>query len=264
MQVTNNQLSSYNYNTNSSSTNQTNSNPFNSYLNETKEISANAKLVKSNILSFIEKNNGFSSLSNENEELFKKILADDIISTQEVKNLTWVQAKAFNEFQQKSFNLNSSEAIPIFKYEDDSASNTLLATSITYDEDFNKAFFETLKNMNTKENNDFYNEVSDSLGYNNRYCLVPEPKEEYFAQLTAMEKEKYKDYENPEKYIIDYTKWEIKDYSSFIQDILKEYTKQSQNSLYALEQSLRYKSVSKNLSILEKNYNEIKNISMYK
>ena len=31
---------------------------------------------------------------------------------------------------------------------------------------------------------------------------VPEPKEEYFAQLTAMEKEKYKDYENPEKYIL--------------------------------------------------------------
>ena len=60
MQVTNNQLSSYNYNTNSSSTNQTNSNPFDSYLNETKGIFANAKLVKSNILSFIEKNNGFS------------------------------------------------------------------------------------------------------------------------------------------------------------------------------------------------------------
>lgn len=44
----------------------------------------------------------------------------------------------------------------------------------------------------TKEINDFFDEVSDSLGYNNRYMVVPEPKEEYFAQLTAMEIEKIK------------------------------------------------------------------------
>ncbi|MDY0327841.1 MAG: hypothetical protein RBR07_06285 [Arcobacteraceae bacterium] len=263
MQVSNTQSSSYSYNTNSTSstaqTNSQNTTSFDSYLKD-KKVLANTKLLTSDILSFIDKNNGFSSLSPENEKLFREILADDMISMQEVKNLNYEQAKAFNEFQQKSMNLDLSTYIPVYKYEDDSVSNILLSTTITYDEDFNQAFFETLKNINnTKESNDFYDEVSDSLGYNSRYVLVPEPREEYFAQLMAMEIEKYKDFENHEALMIDYINWEIKDFDGFIQDMLDDYKKRSQNPIYPVEQSLMYKNVFQKLLTLEKNYNEIQN-----
>ena len=260
MQIINNQNSSYNYGVNStSSTQQTNNqdttNSFESYLENDKEQLANTKLLTSNIISFIDKNNGFSSLSAENEKLFREILADDTISVKEVQKLDYEQAKAFNEFLQKSMNLDTSTYIPVYKVEENFISNALRATTITYNEDFNKAFFETLKNINNnKENEDFYNEVSNSLGFNNKYVLVPEPKEEYFEKLTEMEREKYKDYQNPEKYIIDYTKWEIKDYDSFIQSMLADYKERSSNPLYPLEQSLRYKNVFQHLLTLEENY----------
>jgi len=256
MQVSNNQISSYSYNTNPTYSQNTN-NSFDSYLDDTKNL-ANTKLLTSDILSFIDKNDGFSSVLPENEKLFRKILADDMISMQEVKNLTYEQAKALNEFQKISMNLDTSTYIPVYKYEE-GVSDILLATTITYDEKFNQSFFETLNAMNNyKEINDFFDEVSDSLGYNNRYMVVPEPKEEYFAQLTAMEIEKYKDYENPEAYMIDYTNWEIKDFDGFIQSMLKDYKERSQSPLYPLEQSLRYKSVFQSLLGLEKNYNAIK------
>lgn len=257
MEIANNQVSSYGYDKNF--TTQTNNHnataSFESYLEDKKTL-ANTKLLTSDILSFIDKNDGFASVSPENEKLFREILADDTISTQEVKRLTYEQAKALNEFQNKSMNLDVSTYIPIYQYEDSSASEMLLATAITHDDDFNKAFFETLKNMNNpKESHDFYNEISHSLGFNSRYVVVPEPKEEYFEQLTAMEKAKYKDYPNPEAFIIDYTKWEIKDYDVFIQDTLKDYKERSGNPLYSLEESVRYKTVFKNLLGLEKNYN---------
>lgn len=257
MQVSNHQVSYNSYNTKQSNhSNATSS--FESYL-EDKSTFANTKLLTSDILSFIEKNNGFSGLSPENERLFKEILADDMISTQEIKNMSYEQAKAFNEFQKNSMNLDITSYIPVYKYEDSAVSNTLLATTITHDEKFNQAFFETLKTMNdTQQNSNFYKEVADSLGYNNRYMVVPEPKEEYFAQLMAMEIEKYKDYENPEHYMIDYTHWEIKDFGGFIKNMLKDYKERSSNALYSLEESVRYKSVFQTLLALDKNYNTIK------
>lgn len=261
MQIANNQVSPYSYNTstvsNSSSNTQTPTTIFASSFDDTPSLS-NAKLLKSDILSFIEKHDGFSSLSKENEKLFREILADDKISTQEAKSLTYEEAKAFKEFQHKSMNLDISTYVPIFQYEDNMATNIIFSSSITNDDAFNKSFFETLKNINTnKENNDFYNEISDSLGYNNNYMVVPEPREEYFEQLTQMQKEIYKDYENPEAFIIDYTQWEIKDYATFIQEILSDYKQRSQNPIYELEQSVRYKNVFLNLLSLEKNYNNI-------
>lgn len=257
MQITN----QYNYRINSNATTQTNgsntANSFESHL-DNKKAFENTKLLTSNILAFIDKHSGFSSVSSENEKLFREILADDEISMKEVKNLTYEQAKALNEFQKISMNLDTSTYIPVYKYEE-GVSDILLATTITYDEKFNQAFFQTLNTMNNyKEINDFFDEVSDSLGYNNRYMVVPEPKEEYFAQLTAMEIEKYKDYPNPEAYMIDYTHWEIKDFDGFIQSMLKDYKQRSQSPLYPLEQSLRYKNVYQHLLNLENKYEEIK------
>ncbi|MFA7091457.1 MAG: hypothetical protein WC149_06370 [Arcobacteraceae bacterium] len=263
MEITNNQVSSYGYNTNAISSTQTNRQnttaSFDNYLEEHK-VFENTKLLTSDILSFIDKNDGFSSVLPENEKLFREVLADDKIYMQEVKHFTYDQAKEFNEFLRKSMTLDMTTYIPVYQYEEDADPRILLgASTISYDEDFNKAFFETLKNMNnTKESHDLYNAVSDSLGYNNRYLFVPEPKEEYFEQRTAMEIEKYKDYENPEEYITDYTKWEIKDYGAFIQEMLTDYKKYSQLPFNSLEKSVQYKNIFKNLLDLEKNYNAIK------
>lgn len=69
------------------------------------------------ISSLLSIHNGFS-VSPENEKLFREILADDEISMKEVKNLTYEQAKALNEFQKISMNLDISTYIPVYKYEE--------------------------------------------------------------------------------------------------------------------------------------------------
>lgn len=271
MEISNNHGLVYSYNVDTTSFTQTNNQnetgTFDSYLEEHK-IFENTKLLTSDILSFIDKNDGFSSVSPENEKLFREVLADDKIYTQEVKRFTYDQAKEFDEFLDKSRTLDISTYIPVYHYEEDPDPRILLgAATISYDEDFNKAFFETLKNMNnTKESYDLYDAVEDSLGFNNKNVFVPEPKEEYFEQRTAMEREKYKNYANPEAYIKDYTKWEIKDYGAFIQEMLTDYKKYSQFPFNSLEKSVQYKNIFKNLLTLERNYtaihNEVNNIKM--
>jgi len=56
------------------------------------------RLVYKNIVNFIEKNGGFSSLSKEDEILFRKILEDDKISDDEWQKISYEQAERLNAF----------------------------------------------------------------------------------------------------------------------------------------------------------------------
>ncbi len=67
-----------------------------------------------------------------------------------------------------------------------------------------------------------------------------------------MEKEKYKDFENPEKLMTDYNNRQINDYKSLIT-----------NSNVKLEDRIMYEAVLKNLFILETNYNKVINEPKY-
>ncbi|MGJ0365668.1 hypothetical protein, partial [Aliarcobacter cryaerophilus] len=54
-----------------------------------KEDLKNIKIINKNLISILEKNNAFSSLSKEEETLFRYVLEDDKISNDEIKNLTY-------------------------------------------------------------------------------------------------------------------------------------------------------------------------------
>ena len=77
MQITNNQVSSYSYGANSTTqTNSTNTANFDSYLSNTNEKTTPNNQT-SKVVAFIDKYNGFSSLSATDEKIFRDILSDD-------------------------------------------------------------------------------------------------------------------------------------------------------------------------------------------
>ena len=81
MHIGNSQTQSYGYNQNVNVANKNDSsNSFNNYLE--KEDLKNIKIINKNLISILEKNNAFSSLSKEEETLFRYVLEDDKISNE--------------------------------------------------------------------------------------------------------------------------------------------------------------------------------------
>jgi hypothetical protein len=87
MQITNNQVSAYSYGTNTTTqTNSTNaSNSFDSYLSNTNENTTTPNNQTSKVVAFIDKYNGFSSLSPTDEKIFRDILSDGILRNERFK-----------------------------------------------------------------------------------------------------------------------------------------------------------------------------------
>ncbi|MDN5088742.1 hypothetical protein [Aliarcobacter butzleri] len=257
-QQTNSQTETYNYNQTSN-----NSNSFNNEL--TNEESGKIKLIKKDIVYFIDKNNGFSSVSKENEELFRSILSDDKVSNEEWKNISYEQAKELNNLITISM-IGSGGVIAI-------NSNIFDMANISYDENFNKALYETLKNIDDddKERFLFTSDVEAKLGYNYKnpfdITLNTNRIEKEIEERITREKEKYKDFENKDQILADIIQdlknWKITDYGSFIKDLRNEYKELSQNPIVSSESKLRYKVVLQNLLDLETNYNKAKNEPKY-
>ncbi|MCT7565198.1 hypothetical protein N5T96_02475 [Aliarcobacter butzleri] len=262
MQISNTQTQTYNYNqTSNKSDKANNTNSFNSEL--TNEESGKIKLIKKDIVDFIDKNNGFSSVSKENEELFRSILSDDKVSNEEWKNISYEQAKELNNLITTSM-IGSGGVIAI-------NSNIFDMANISYDKNFNKALYETLKNIDDdKERFLFASDVEAKLGYNYKnpfdITLNTNRIEKEIEERITREKEKYKDSSNSEmlaNIIQDLKNWKITDYGSFIKDLGNEYKDLSQNPIVSSESKLRYKVVFQNLLDLETNYNKTKNEPKY-
>ena len=100
MQITNNQVSAYSYGTNTTTqTNSTNaSNSFDSYLSNTNEKTTTPNNQTSKIVAFIDKYNGFSSLSPTDEKIFRDILSDDKFTKDEANSLTYEQVEKIANF----------------------------------------------------------------------------------------------------------------------------------------------------------------------
>ncbi|MCT7570746.1 hypothetical protein [Aliarcobacter butzleri] len=262
MQISNTQTQTYNYNqTSNKSDKANNTNSFNSEL--TNEESGKIKLIKKDIVDFIDKNNGFSSVSKENEELFRSILSDDKVSNEEWKNISYEQAKELNNLITTSM-IGSGGVIAI-------NSNIFDMANISCDKNFNKALYETLKNIDDdKERFLFASDVEAKLGYNYKnpfdITLNTNRIEKEIEERITREKEKYKDSSNSEmlaNIIQDLKNWKITDYGSFIKDLGNEYKDLSQNPIVSSESKLRYKVVFQNLLDLETNYNKTKNEPKY-
>lgn len=263
MQISNNQIQIYNYTQNSNKSNTTNES--NSFDNElTKEEIGNIKLIKENIIDFIEKNGGFSSISKENEELFRSVLSDDKISNAEWKNISYEQAKELNNLITTSMK-GSGGVIAL-------NSNIFDMADISYDENFNKSLYETLKNIDDDtERFLFTSDITGKLGYNYKnpfdVTLNTNRVEKEIEERIAREKEKYKDFENKDKILADVIQdlknWKITDYSSFTKNLTDEYKSLSEHPLLSSEAKLKYKKYSEYLANMEINYNKAKNEPKY-
>ena len=261
MQISNTQTQTYNYNqTSNNSDVVNNSNSFDTQVTEKENI----KKVSSEIIEYLEKNDKFSSLSKEDEELFRDILADSVFSGQEMKRLNYEQFKKLSDLVNPA---NISKEQNIEELPGVLLQGTYLS-SITDNEDFNKALFETAKNIdNNKERIDFLDTVSNNLGYNNKQVLFGKGSiEENIQADIAREKEKYKDPSNSEmlaNIIQDLKNWKITDYGSFIKNLTTEYKELSEHPLLSSEAKLKYKKYSEYTANMEINHNEAKNEPKY-
>lgn len=252
-QQTNSQTQTYNQTSN-------NSNSFDTQVTEKENI----KKVSSEIIEYLEKNDKFSSLSKEDEELFRDILADSVFSDQEMKRLNYEQFKKLSDLVNPA---NISKEQNIEELPGVLLQRTYLS-SMTDNEDFNKALFETAKNIdNNKERMDFLDSVSSNLGYNNKQVLFGKGSiEENIQADIAREKEKYKDSSNSEMFaniIQDLKNWKITDYGSFIKNLTTEYKELSEHPLLSSEAKLKYKKYSEYTANMEINYNKTKNEPKY-
>ena len=68
MQIENNKTQSYGYNT---AQRQKDDNSYSSFVVDTKSVKENATMLTKDLIKFIDKNGGFSSLSKEDEKLFR-------------------------------------------------------------------------------------------------------------------------------------------------------------------------------------------------
>ena len=247
MQITNNQVSSYSYGANSTTqTNSTNTANFDSYLSNTNEKTTTPNNQTSKIVAFIDKYNGFSSLSSTDEKIFRDILSDGILRNEEIKDLSYEQMKELKNLVDLVYSSGESASnVPVLGTE---FATGLSAINKTNNDKFNKALFETVQTINDDmERMNFLSEVSDNLGWNDKTTLIPE------RDVPELRKDSTKE------------NWEIKDYKSFIQTLLSKYKEiyespAIQSSTESLE---RYEKLLKSLSTLGKNYNEIKNEVKY-
>ena len=261
MQISNTQTQTYNYNqTSNNSDVVNNSNSFDTQVTEKENI----KKVSSEIIEYLEKNDKFSSLSKEDEELFRDILADSVFSGQEMKRLNYEQFKKLSDLVNP---VNISKEQNIEELPGVLLQETYLS-SMTDNEDFNKALFETAKNIdNNKERMNFLDTVSKNLGYNNKQVLFGKGSiEENIQADIAREKEKYKDSSNSEmlaNIIQDIKNWKISDYSNFTKNLTDEYKSLSEHPLLSSESKLKYKKYSEYTTNMEINYNKTKNEPKY-
>ncbi|MCG3680837.1 hypothetical protein [Aliarcobacter butzleri] len=265
MQISNTQTQTYSYNQSLNSTNKPNnidntSNSFDTQVTEKENI----KKSSSKIIEYLEKNDKFSSLSKEDEELFRDILADSVFSGQEMKRLNYEQFKKLSDLVNPA---NISKEQNIKELPGVLLQGTYLS-SITDNEDFNKALFETAKNIdNNKERIDFLDTLSNNLGYNNKQVLFGKGSiEENIQADIAREKEKYKDPSNNEmlaNIIQDLKNWKITDYGSFIKNLTTEYKELSEHPLLSSEAKLKYKKYSEYTANMEINHNKAKNEPKY-
>ena len=121
------------------STNQNNSNTFDIYLsNQTQETLLNTPTKETfKVVAFIDKYNGFSSLSSIDEKIFRDILSDDKFTKDEANSLTYEQVEKIANFLLPSgLSVEEINSMPIVQSGVD-----LLATRATGDREFNEAFY---------------------------------------------------------------------------------------------------------------------------
>lgn len=197
------------------------------------------------VVAFIEKYTSFSSLSSLEEKIFRDILADDKLTVQEMKSLSYEQVKKLGNFMNSAlYGSNvSPDKIPLVKEEPDIRMGGMFhATQMTDNEDFNRALFETVQTIDNQiEMMYFFDKLSGNLDWNDKTCLIPERDKPELRKISTKEN------------------WEILDYKKFIAALIKEYDELVKNPITSDEDKKLYEKLLNDFIILQKNHNEIKN-----
>ena len=225
------------------STNQNNSNTFDTYLsNQTQETLLNTPTKETfKVVAFIDKYNGFSSLSSIDEKIFRDILSDDKLTLEEIKSLSYEQVKKIDNFLVFGFTSGiSPDEIPLVKSTDFKIGAMVHATKMTDNEDFNKALFETVQTIDDQmECMNFFDKLSDNLGWNDKTCLIPERDDPELRKNSTKQN------------------WEILDYKKFIEASMYELNELLKNQVIPNEDKMKYQELLNIFTVLQKNHNEI-------
>ncbi len=222
------------------------SNTFNTLLNNQSTTSEPTKKETFRVVAFIDKYSGFSSLSPTDEKIFREILSDDNLTMEEVKSLSYEQVKKIDDFIAFGFTAGVSPSeIPLVKCANFKIGAMMHATKITDNEDFNKALFQTVQTIDDQmEMMNFFDELSDSLGWNDKTHLIPERDIPEFKNNSTNED------------------WKILDYKKFIEANITRLNAILKNPVYDEDKPM-YQKVLTCFTTLGKDYSEVSNKTKY-
>ncbi len=253
--TTNNSIYSSVSTTQTSNTQTTNSS-FNALVNTNNQDTTTTTEKPSRIIAFIDKHNGFSSLSPTDEKIFRSILSDDKFTMEEANSLSYEQLQKIDKFLLGGDTTNASfDEIPIVNVTDNKIGAMLKATMMTDNTDFNKSLFKTVQTIDDNiERMDFFDRLSDTLGFNDNTeatrAIIARTND---AKLKA---------ELKKKYLPQDDNWKINDYSKFITTNISELNAILKNPVYDEDKPM-YLKLLNNFTILQKNYSEISNQPKY-
>ena len=142
-------------------TTQTTNSAFNTLVNTQNQDTTTTTEKPSRIIAFIDKYNGFSSLSATDEKIFRDILSDNKLTKEEANSLSFEQVERITTLLLPS-GLSDEEinSMPIVQHGVD-----LFSTRATGNRQFNEAFYNTLKEIDSPmDANKLEGEVYYNLG----------------------------------------------------------------------------------------------------
>lgn len=192
------------------------------------------------IVEFLDRYNKFSTLSPTDEKIFREILSDNKLTKEEADSLSYEQVERISDLLTTNLPLSKEEfdAMPIVQMGVD-----LIATRVTGNRQFNEAFYNTLKELNPKEEQLLRSEVDNNLG---QLYLGKELKAtfEYWGSYLA----------NP----WEYDKMNA-NFGKFIKDVKSHHEAIISNPKVPDVIKKQFQDIVDVYNVLEKNYNEVIN-----
>ena len=237
---TNNSIYSSVSTTQTATTTQNTSSSFDTLVNnQAQETISPSKMARTpKIVEFLDRYNKFSTLSQTDEKIFREILSDNKLTKEEADSLSFEQVERISNLLTTNLPLSKEEfdAMPIVQWGVD-----LIATRITGNRQFNEAFYNTLKELDSEKKHLLESEVHNNLG---QLYLGKELKAtfEYWGSYLA----------NP----WEYDKMNA-DFGKFIQDVKSHHEAIISNPKVPDVIKKQFQDIVDVYNVLEKNYNQV-------
>ncbi len=190
------------------------------------------------IVEFLDRYNKFSTLSPTDEKIFREILSDNKLTKEEADSLSYEQVERISDLLTTNLPLSKEEfdAMPIVQMGVD-----LIATRITGNRQFNEAFYNTLKELDSEKKHILESEVHNNLGQ----LLLGKKLEATFSYGDSY-------LANP---------WEYQnmnaDFGKFIKDVINHHEAIINNPKVIDVIKSQYQNIVNVYKVLEKNYNQV-------